>query len=237
MLDLKNQLQAWKTDQKADLKRARQATKAAPASNERAELLGGTPKKHNREPIQEKAEQPKELSPKDRALFMEAVDGPLDGGAILAQTDPAAGQLTKAQKKAAPPNDQALFMAAMERMDAPHGGDEETSPANAPPKNAQVADARLVRQVMRRERKPDATLDLHGDNVADAATRFLQFLNVSQERGQRLVLVVHGHGQGILSKEVETWAGSDERVAFHFVAPSHLGSSGARVIYLRKKGK
>ena len=67
-------------------------------------------------------------------------------------------------------------------------GDGQRYTARAPGvSHAQIAE-------LRGGRRAEATLDLHGENVATATAQLRQFLIESRRLGRRCVLIIHGKG-------------------------------------------
>jgi DNA-nicking Smr family endonuclease len=222
MSDLKSQLKAWQkgqnvgTAEKAEAPRPPRGQAAPPASKTNAFKNASQ-------------DAPQGLSPDERALFMKAVDGDLKPEEV---GPPAMASAPQAQA-----TEQDVFLAAMAHLEGGPGGREPSSPSVPEPRGPQPAPARLVKRVMRGEEKPAFTLDLHGDSADVATDRLVHFLAEMHERGTRLLLVIHGKGEGILANRVERVLDDQDCVAHHFTAPSHLGGAGARVIQLRKAGK
>ena len=117
------------------------------------------------------------VTPQDQALFLDAVAGvrPLDGRDRVA-VPPRPPSTVRVEVL---PPEVALAV----------DGDGQRYAARAPGvSRAQVTELRAGRI------RAEATLDLHGDQVAPALARLRQFLVEARRIGQRCVLIVHGRG-------------------------------------------
>ena len=123
--------------------------------------------------------------------------------------------------------DRTLFEQAVERLDAgdidKHG--DEGAEADS------ERQARFTKRVTRGEVEPAASIDLHGLDRDEAATRLRRFL--SSAPGEA-VLVIHGRGGGIVRAAAIAELERHPRVAEHLGAPRHLGGDGARLVRLRR---
>lgn len=95
------------------------------------------------------------------------------------------------------------------------------------------AQARLEKRVARDQVKPQAVLDLHGEDRLTAAARVRSFVGAARAHGQEHVLIVHGKGTGTLADVVSAVLDDDGGVAEHCAASPKLGGAGARVARLR----
>ena len=130
----------------------------------------------------------------------------------------------------------------------------EPGPGPEPPRpKARVAsalptpaplDRRLARALARGREAPDAKLDLHGMTQAEAYSRLLGFLRYAQMSGQRIVLVVTGHGgsstggeRGVLRRMVPHWLSLPELrpvVSGFGEAGRRQGGAGALHVRIRR---
>ena len=89
---------------------------------------------------------------------------------------------------------------------------------------------------------PDAELDLHGLNAAQARRALVEQLEAARARGARCVLVVHGRGQHseatpVLRHELPGWLQEHPMAAIVMAfctAPANRGGSGALLVLLRR---
>jgi DNA-nicking Smr family endonuclease len=104
-------------------------------------------------------------------------------------------------------------------------------------------DHKLLRQLESGQRRPEATLDLHGRKSAEARPLLEAFVRGAQSSGRRVVLIVHGRGLGsgdagpVLRNLVheQLTSGPLSRAVLAIVAaPPRLGGSGAALVWLRK---
>ncbi len=88
----------------------------------------------------------------------------------------------------------------------------------------------------------DATVDLHGHTVEEAAATLVQFIDHCTDERLRLILVTHGHGAlrgtpAVLKSCLNRWLRELEHVmAFHSAQPKHGGSGATYVLLRRGKG-
>ncbi len=91
--------------------------------------------------------------------------------------------------------------------------------------------------------RPEASLDLHGMQAAEAVRELVRFVRVEQRRGVRLVRVVHGKGLhseggiGVLGDQVVVALSSGGAAPFvqAFVSASHKdGGTGALLVQLTR---
>jgi DNA-nicking Smr family endonuclease len=102
----------------------------------------------------------------------------------------------------------------------------------------------LLRELRAGQRRPEASLDLHGMTVAAADRAISAFVVGAQQAGRRVILVVHGRGHRsgpdgpVLGELVRSRLATGElgaRILAFGQAPPPLGGSGATVILLRKR--
>jgi DNA-nicking Smr family endonuclease len=86
-----------------------------------------------------------------------------------------------------------------------------------------------------REIKPEARLDLHGYTLEKAEYALEKFFSQCFLEGKKYVLVVTGHGEGILKRYLPQWL---ERKTSWIVgygeAPQSFGGNGALFVHIRK---
>lgn len=82
----------------------------------------------------------------------------------------------------------------------------------------------------------EATLDLHGATVDQAASRFDRFVTTCFEHQVRCFMVIHGKGHGskggesILKQNVQSWLRHLAQVIAFIPAPENLGGKGAVLV-------
>lgn len=103
-------------------------------------------------------------------------------------------------------------------------------------------DRRIVRELKRGEYSIQAHLDLHGYNKEQARAVVADFIEKSQHRGKRCVLIVHGRGHGskdnipVLKNKLASWLtrGAIGRKVLAFTsAKPYDGGTGAVYVLLR----
>ncbi len=88
----------------------------------------------------------------------------------------------------------------------------------------------------------DATVDLHGHTVDEAAETLVGFIEACADEQERVVLISHGHGAlrgtpAVLKSCLNRWLRELEAVmAFHSAQPKHGGSGATYVLLRRGKG-
>jgi DNA-nicking Smr family endonuclease len=99
---------------------------------------------------------------------------------------------------------------------------------------------RLFRKLKRGEYSIQSELDLHGDTVESARIALFEFLRQSQDRGHRIVRVIHGKGHRssnrgpVLKTMVNRWLRQcDPVLAFHSAQPKD-GGTGAVYVLLKR---
>ncbi|NDY57702.1 DNA mismatch repair protein MutS [Desulfovibrio sulfodismutans] len=111
-------------------------------------------------------------------------------------------------------------------------------------------DQKVFRQLRAGQFSPEAHLDMHGQNAAQAQLALLHFVRENYLAGKRCLLLIPGRGANspgglpVLKEELKTWLTRDplKRVilAFATALPRH-GGAGALYVLLRKfkktKGK
>jgi DNA-nicking Smr family endonuclease len=105
-------------------------------------------------------------------------------------------------------------------------------------------DRRILRELERAERPPEAILDLHGRKSREAEASLAAFVRGAQSGGRRIVLIIHGRGLGsgeggpVLRQMVHEslTQGSLSRAVLAVVAaPPRMGGSGAALVLLRRQ--
>jgi DNA-nicking Smr family endonuclease len=124
------------------------------------------------------------------------------------------------------------------RRALPSPAPKTENPAAAPeakpkasPQNLSLAplEKRLKRQLARGGAGPDDVIDLHGMTEAQAHRALRGFLNYSQARGARLVLIITGKGEG---KGLERALWTDEPGVLRRLTPHWLRAPDLRAIVL-----
>ena len=157
----------------------------------------------------------------------------------------------RARLMAPPPERQAArpakaSAAAVSRSDAGDGGPSLRRLERAGDGFAYAAagvDRRILRELERAERPPEAILDLHGRKSREAEASLEAFVRGALSGGRRIVLIIHGRGLGsgeggpVLRQMVHDrlTQGSLSRAVLAVVAaPPRLGGSGAALVLLRR---
>jgi DNA-nicking Smr family endonuclease len=105
-------------------------------------------------------------------------------------------------------------------------------------------DRRILRELERAARAPEATLDLHGRKSREAEASLVAFVRGAQSGGRRVVLVIHGRGLRSgeggpvlrqLVHECLTQGSLVDAVLAVVAAPPRLGGSGAALVLLRRR--
>ncbi|NOX76608.1 MAG: DNA mismatch repair protein MutS [Gammaproteobacteria bacterium] len=120
----------------------------------------------------------------------------------------------------------------------------EHAPAVAPEENLFFAHSgpqrRLLRQLKRGEIRPEASLDLHGQTLAEAGTLLAHFLEEAQNAGLRCLCVVHGKGhrsaagRPVLKTQVNQWLRDTSAVLAFCSAQPKDGGMGAVYVLLKR---
>jgi DNA-nicking Smr family endonuclease len=88
---------------------------------------------------------------------------------------------------------------------------------------------------LKKNKKVDATLDLHG-LTREAASRHLKlFIERCLSLGHQRILVIHGKGSGILREYVRGFLAEHSYVVTILDASGRLGGEGAVIVYLKKR--
>ena len=101
--------------------------------------------------------------------------------------------------------------------------------------------ADVIKKLQRGQWPVEASLDLHGSTLDDAAERFDRFMHSCIEHGVRCVCVIHGQGFGskdnkpVLRDAVRSWLRDLAAVTAYVTAPENIGGAGAVLILLRNK--
>lgn len=101
--------------------------------------------------------------------------------------------------------------------------------------------ADVIKKLQRGQWPVEASLDLHGSNLDDAAERFDRFMHTCIEHGVRCVCIIHGQGFGskdnkpVLRNSVRSWLRDLAAVTAYVTAPENIGGAGAVVVLLRSK--
>lgn len=135
-------------------------------------------------------------------------------------------------------NDEDLFLHHLGQMDTVFNDSYPEGPEAAEP---QPGSARRMRQLRKGRLRPEASLDLHGCNRAEAHEKVRVFLQNRQRAGMKTVLVITGRGQHseggepVLRNDVETYLRTKASawVIEWGRAPKQYGGGGALVVFLR----
>jgi len=137
-----------------------------------------------------------------------------------------------------------------ERFDQPVQTKPTSSPVHYSTKDGRTLGARqgvnkkFLRTLRRGGFPVDRRLDLHGQRLQAARDSVHKAIQESWERGDRLVLIIHGkglnsaQGAGVLRKALPSWLCAPEVeamvLAFSSAAPKD-GGNGATYVYLRTR--
>lgn len=106
--------------------------------------------------------------------------------------------------------------------------------------NSNPIEKTTLRKLGRGTKTVDARIDLHGMTQDRARFALLDFLQMSQRSGHRIVLVITGkgnEGRGVLRQNVPRWlglAGFAQLVNGYETAHGHHGGDGALYVRLRR---
>lgn len=101
--------------------------------------------------------------------------------------------------------------------------------------------ADVIKKLQRGQWPVEATLDLHGANLDEAAERFDRFMQTCIEHSVRCVCVIHGQGYGsknnqpVLKDAVRRWLRDLTAVTAYIPAPEHIGGAGAVLVLLKNR--
>ncbi len=143
-------------------------------------------------------------------------------------------------KKPAPSHHRSEFVRDLERDTPPTLSPSEYCSKILPDTYLFAADSSLGNKILRKFKQgqynPEATLDLHGFTVNQAALTLDRFIQQSIHQGYRVLLVIHGKGaQAILKTQVNYWLTDHPRVlAFCSAKPKH-GGVGAVYLLLKRQ--
>lgn len=104
-----------------------------------------------------------------------------------------------------------------------------------PQKNSKEEDNVYNKTIKRRKhRRIYTSIDLHGKFVEDAIEILLIFIKEQQQKGIRLILVIHGKGSGAIKRAVLSLLDTHPLVLDYKEAPIKLGGSGALLVRLKE---
>jgi len=180
------------------------------------------------------------LSDEDRQLFRQATRlvTPLNVAERYDSQPPlshaSASQLAQRRQQAMGPsiNAPVSHLSDEYRHPATEGSNHEFLRAGQTPK--------LLRQLRRGKRWPQASIDLHGYTVAQARDQLQQFLADSLAQELRCIHIVHGKGYGsknshaVLKRQVRSWLTQYPDILAYTECPDALGGAGAVLAVLRK---
>lgn len=104
-------------------------------------------------------------------------------------------------------------------------------------RNPHAAD--VIKKLQRGQWPVEASLDLHGSTLEQAAERFDRFLHTCIEHGIRCVCIIHGQGYGskqskpVLKEAVRSWLRDLAPVSAYIQAPENIGGAGALLVLLQ----
>ncbi len=100
---------------------------------------------------------------------------------------------------------------------------------------------RLLRRLKRGEIRPETSLDLHGQTLAEAGVLLARFLEEARDAGLRCVCVVHGKGhrsatgRPVLKTQVNQWLQDTSAVLAFCSAQPKDGGMGAVYVLLSQR--
>jgi DNA-nicking Smr family endonuclease len=175
-----------------------------------------------------------ELSEDDRRAFEEAMRGvvPLPGRTARVAPSPSRPTVAppvSAKPVAPTPKDQSISFQVEAVGEIVKGWSSDL-------------DRRILRELARGDKSPEATLDLHGKSVPRAEHAITNFVANSITAGRRCVAIVHGrglHSEGrAILKEATIRLLSEGSVAAQILAfcsaPPSMGGAGALLLLLRR---
>lgn len=74
------------------------------------------------------------------------------------------------------------------------------------------------------------TIDLHGENRISAVLKTKEFINDNIKLKNKLIIVVHGVGEGILKKEIHKYLKTEKKVKDYKL---NIFNKGATIIELK----
>lgn len=101
--------------------------------------------------------------------------------------------------------------------------------------------ADVIKKLQRGQWPVEASLDLHGSNLDEAAERFDRFMQTCIEHSVRCVCVIHGQGYGskdnkpVLKDAVRSWLRDLNAVTAYVPAPENIGGAGAVLVLLKSR--
>ncbi len=100
---------------------------------------------------------------------------------------------------------------------------------------------RNIRRLKRGECRVEASLDLHGQTLAEAGEALFVFLRDCQQAGQRCALIVHGKGHRSatgkprLKAQLQQWLRDEPEILAFSSALPRDGGSGALYVLIRSR--
>lgn len=176
--------------------------------------------------MQSKKPQPTALSPEERALFLENVQGiqPIKQDKI-----PPVVRRSKQKAGQSPVQDAAaekLFFFSDEYEAITETGGTLSFVQ-------QGEDPHLAGRLKRGELTPEVVLDLHGMTTAEAKQQLAGLLQYCEQQQFNCACVVHGKGLGILARKVPNWLVQHPNVRAFHTAPKSWGKHGALLLLLK----
>jgi DNA-nicking Smr family endonuclease len=220
LTDFKKKLQAW---QQSHPEPTQETPAAAPKIEVQKEILAQKPKTSH-------AEDERELSQRDRLLFLETV---VQMGEIQEKPQ----MQNEVQEHEAVQTVRELHASESElfKKEALEFGLEDIKAHKVPEYKEAYARPDVARRILRGLEEPSVSCDLHGLDREQASQKVHIALSQCHQFDGQVLLIIHGKGQGLLREQVIADLNANVWVADHFVAPAHLGGEGARVIILKKK--
>ncbi len=97
-------------------------------------------------------------------------------------------------------------------------------------------DSKTIRQIKKGAIRPSRRLDLHAMRREHAHHELDDFLANCYREQHRLVLVIHGKGQGVLKNLIYNWLQQYPYVLGFHSAIARDGGTGALYVYLKRYG-
>lgn len=117
-----------------------------------------------------------------------------------------------------------LFLRAVEQVSISFIKEGQKPKPRPLPKKTKTKDSKLI----------NAKLDLHGFNSEQALVALTHFFEKQKNLGSRLVLIIHGKGEGVLRKVAIEFFKRRADVGDYQVAPGKLGGQGAILVWIKK---
>ncbi|RUO80510.1 endonuclease SmrB [Idiomarina tyrosinivorans] len=106
-------------------------------------------------------------------------------------------------------------------------------PDEKPTYLAEGSDSHLLKRLSRGDFAPELLLDVHGFTQAQAKPEVLALLHACVNERIRCCSILHGHGKGVLKRQIPNWLVQHPQVEAFHTAPRALGGDAALLILVR----